>query len=342
MVLRQQASDIDDKRMLKLSESRDSFMKYWTNMKQTMSTRVDYAKVRADFASIPVQPAGTSSSRTWGIEVETVRADLVSRPAGWESKYDGSLEAVNEDGCDCDCSDCYDGYHDDCGGDGDGCMEFVSPILGSFNSNGLRDLCGPLENVYTNSSPGIHVHVGADDLTVFDVARLLRAYSIVSPFINGIDYRETRSYCKETSTSNVAYWLSLVRKAMRGTLAHPYDERHQLSPKDIVQLTQGQPDDRYHDVNLQALSAHGTIEFRVMGPRYNYEHLVRWAWFCREMVNVSRLDLPMSVWTSVRSMADVIGILRQYGSEIPSDTHDKATVQLASQLNHSDLAEVDA
>lgn len=342
-VLRQQATDVDNKRMAAMSESRENFTKYWSGMKQAMSARVDYAKVREDWATIPILPAGSESSRTWGIEVETVRADLVRRPAGWESKYDGSLESVGaDDSCDCDCGDCYDGYHDDCGSSDDGCMEFVSPVLRSFNSNGLRDLCGPLENVYTNSSPGIHVHVGADNLSVFDIARLLRAYSIVSPFINGIDHRETRSYCKETSSDNVAYWLSLVRKAQRGVLVHPYDERHQVSPSDVVALTQGQPDDRYRDVNLQALSAHGTIEFRTMGPIYNYEHLVRWAWFCREMVNVSQLDLPVSVWTSVRSMADVIGILRQYGSEIPSDTHDKATVKLASQLNAGSLADVDA
>ena len=70
-----------------------------------------------------------------------------------------------------------------------------------------------------------------------------------------------------------------------------------------------QPDDRYRDINLQAFNQHGTIEFRLMGPKYDYAHLVRWAWLCRELVNISKLDLPDSMWR------DVLNIVYQYGSE---------------------------
>lgn len=342
-LLRRAAQEADQRRFEKMRKSSDSFTQYWSRMKQAVQRNADWAEARESFRKIEVLPAGTESSRTWGIEVETVRADLVSRPRGWESRYDGSLESMGYDSdCDCECSDCYDGYHDDCGGSDSGCAEFVSPVLRSYNSDGLRALCGPLEKVDHNTSPGIHVHVGADNLTAFDVARLLRAYSIVSPYIQGINYREVTGYCKDVTSSNIAYWLSAVRKVARGDMTHPYDDRVRLDEMSIKDIASAQPDDRYHDINLQSLSAHGTIEFRVMGPHYNYEHLVRWAWFCREMVNVSQLDLPDSVWTSCRSMADVIAVLKQYGVEYPSDTHDKATVKLATKLNASYLADVDA
>jgi hypothetical protein len=211
-------------------------------------------------------------------------------------------------------------------------MEYVSPILSHFNSNGLRDLCGPLEHATVNETPGIHVHVGADDLTITDVGRLARAYSIVSPFLEPITYRQSRGYCKDLTSENLQFWLSAVRNVIKGDIKN-YRTGERLTPSDIALTAQHQPDDRYHDLNLQSLSKHGTIEFRVMGPKYNYEHLVRWAWFCREMVNVSRLDIPVSVWTSVRSMADIISVLRQYGSEIPSDGYDKETHALANAMN---------
>jgi hypothetical protein len=341
-LLREKTRESDSERMASLRQSQANFQTYWGSLKSDIKQRVSHTEAHNAWATIPIPVAGTNTSRTWGIEVETVRADLVNRPAGWESVYDGSLESMSGDDCDCDCSDCYDGYHENCeSGDNDSCREFVSPVLSHFNSNGLRDLCEPLQNVSHNSTPGIHVHVGADDLTIPDVARLIRAYSLVSPFIEPISHRESRGYCQDVSSSNVSHWLSSVRKVMRGQLTSYHDESTKLTPADIVQVSHTQPDDRYRDLNLTALSKHGTIEFRVMGAYYHYDHLVRWAWFCREMVNVARLDLPMSVWSSVRSMADVVSVLRQYGSELPSDEPDKKVVKLANVLN--DTAEyVDA
>lgn len=287
--------------------SRENFTKYWSSLKRVVQAVVDADEVKAAWATIPIQPKGTLASRTWGIEIETVQADKTSRPLGWDERGDGSLEPIDYN-CECGCEDCEDpdthcGY-DDCYDSDSTCAEFVSPILRYFNSQGLMNLCGDLENLPVNTTPGIHVHVDGNDLTVTDVARLIRAYSVVSSFITPLTQRKVTNYCKDVSTDNLAHWLGASR-AMR----------KQMSSDRAVDVAYHQPDDRYHDLNLQALRAHGTIEFRVMGPIYNYDHLVRWAWFCREMVNVSRLDLPQSTWTAVRSMADVLAILTKYGSE---------------------------
>jgi hypothetical protein len=332
-LLAQRAREADGERVNRIATSRNNFEKYWQTLKSDISKRVFPAEVTQSWDTIPLLEPGSNTSRTWGIEVETIQAQMVSRPRGWEATSDGSLEPMSdEDGCSCDCGDCDEGYHNNCDEYEGDCVEYVSPVLSHFHSNGLRDLCGPLEHAPVNSSPGIHVHVGAKDLTITDVGRLARAYSIVSPFLEPIAHRQSRNYCRDLTPQNLAYWLSAVRNAIKGELLdHRTGEK--LTATDIVAASYLQPDDRYHDLNLQSLAKHGTIEFRVMGPKYNYEHLIRWAWFCREMVNVSRLDIPVSVWTSVRSMADVVSVLRQYGSEIPSDGFDKDTVAMANAMN---------
>ena len=289
-----------------------NFRAYWDNLKNSKrASALDESLAAVQWATIPLVEAGTESSRTWGIEVETVHAERTSRPAGWVDTYDGSLETDST--CDCGCDYCYDGDEhcrdsdNDCNSDSDA-REFVSPILRHFNSNGLRKLCNDIGDYEDNTTPGIHVHVGASDLTVMDVARLLFAYGVVAPLIQPLYHREAYGYCKEMSGENVQWWLSAVKSYMRtnGTLPTPRDICHD------------QPTDRYNDVNLHALSKHGTIEFRAMGPYYNYDHLVRWAWFVREMANVSTLGLDQRVWTSCKSINDVIAVLRKYGSELPN------------------------
>lgn len=275
------------------------------------------AQAQEAWETIPLPDAGTESSRTWGIEVETVRAHLTSRPRGWDAHSDGSLEA--DDYCDCGCDYCDSGDHGDCSSGDCGessCLEFVSPILRHFNSQGLRHLCKGIPTEESNTTPGIHVHVGADDLTVADVGRLLFAYGIVSPLIEPIYFREERSYCKDTEAQTVRWWLRQTREYLHTRNQVPLP-RH---------LVGSDGTDRYYDVNTHALSEHGTIEFRAMGPYYDYNHLVRWAWFVREMVNVSRLNLSQDVWLRCQTLDDVIQVLRTYGAEsalVPTNTTDE-------------------
>jgi hypothetical protein len=56
-----------------------------------------------------------------------------------------------------------------------------------------------------------------------------------------------------------------------------------------------------------------------MGPWYDYDYLVRWAWFVREMVNVSKLGIAQREWTACQTLDDVIALLRKYGTEMPSN-----------------------
>lgn len=291
------------------------FKNYWESLKARDS--IEPSIVREQFSKIPLLPSGTDASRTWGIEIETVRAGQTERPPGWESKYDGSLP--DSDGCDCSCDYCYDGCHDECaypddGNCGGSSREFVSPILSSYNSTGLAKLCADLgTNENDSEYCGIHVHVGASDLTVHDITRLLLSYSAIEPLFDPIYYRHGRNYCKAMPTDQLRWWLAKLREYRH---ANPDSVP---TPSDILYRTNGAAPDRYVDVNLQALNAHNTIEFRAMGAWYNYDHLVRWAWIVRELVNVSKIGIDQREWTSCRSIDDVVAILRKYGTEMPSD-----------------------
>jgi hypothetical protein len=283
------------------------------------------SQAASEWATIPLKAAGVETSRTWGIEIETVRANDTSRPSGWESRHDGSLPEGDCPDCGCSCDDCEDNS-DHCNDSDYSCYEsgewdasgqysreFVSPILSHFNSQGLRELCRDLGTDRDEASePGIHVHVGAGDLTVADVARLLVAYSAVERFMEPLLYRKERGYCKETTTDTLRWWLRKTKE-----YAHANADSIPLA-KDFVYDREATPNGRYVDVNLHSLQAHGTIEFRSMGAWYDYEHLVRWAWFAREMVNVSKLGIDQREWTSCRSITDVIKLLRKYGSEMPN------------------------
>ena len=291
---------------LNRQQATERFSKFWQTLKAAIPQDSDDAYDSWD--TIPLAESGTSASRTWGIEIETVRAGVLSRPMGWERVSDGSLP---DSGCNCDCDYCYDGDH--C--DEDSCIsdaaEFVSPILNDYNSRGLRALCDGLgTDEDEDSAPGIHVHVGGDDLSVADVTRLLLSYSIVEKLFEPIYRRQTRNYCRPTTVDTLRWWLQKVREYRN---VHP---DQQPRPRDLVYES---PADRYSDVNLHALAKHGTIEFRAMGAWYDYDYLVRWAWLVREMVNVSKLGIAQREWTACKTLDDVIALLRKYGSEMPSN-----------------------
>jgi len=300
------------------------FASFWNELKSSAIIPT-VSQAASEWATIPLKAAGIETSRTWGIEIETVRAHETSRPSGWESRHDGSLPEGDCADCTCDCDSCSDNDH--CNDHDYSCYEsgeytpsgqysreFVSPILSHFNSQGLRELCRDLgTDPDEDASPGIHVHVGARDLTVADVTRLLVAYSAVERFMEPLLHRKERGYCKETTTDTLRWWLRKTKE-----YAHANPDNIPLA-RDFVYDREATPNGRYVDVNLHSLQAHGTIEFRSMGAWYDYAHLVRWAWFAREMVNVSKLGIDQREWTSCRSITDVIQLLRKYGTEMPTN-----------------------
>jgi hypothetical protein len=269
-------------------------------------------KVEANpLALIPILPHKTISSRRWGIEIEHPDIHGVKTPQHWELHGDGSLrgrEYEDEDSHDSDCL-WYEDEPCDCGY-ADRAVDFEnrpsvtgewnSPILHSFHSRGLKFLMEQLEGRYENDTAGVHVHVEAADLTPEQAVRLTMIYTALEPLFQSEYHREVRNYCKSVDLSE---------------LINRFNQMRELKGR---KSTEFQFHSRYWTVNMAALNAHGTIEFRAMGPVYEYEHLIRWAAFCREMVNIARADVPQKVWSKVHTFKDLLVVFSKYGKETPT------------------------
>lgn len=181
--------------------------------------------------------------------------------------------------------------------------EWNSPVLRSFHSRGLKYLTGELEPRRTNNSAGIHVHVNAADLTPAQATKLSVLYTALEPLFQS-EYKrgQTRRYCEPVSTSELVNRFNQMKSAKQSGLG----------------IRNMSFTSRYWSVNLASLQTHGTIEFRAMGPIYNYEHLVKWAYFVREMVNIAKADVPQSAWARVRTMEDLVVLFAKYGKETPT------------------------
>lgn len=303
--------------------------------------------------TLPFVPHGLASSRRWGIEVESGGARGVDAPPHWNRTGDGSLrsawdgyrevqnfepyeeeQTANIPWFDCPQSqrhmpgeeyydadlDTYafrirDDYLapadcDQCGNrtrmvlvtpqttvhtaqNGD-CAEFVSPILVSMHSNGLEQLLSELVVQPQNDSAGIHVHVEARDLSDKQIATLVYGYDLLEPIIESSYRRTRRNYCERRSAENVIEMARLAKGH------HSFDVRG---------------GSRYVTVNTHALNRHGTIEFRAMGPVYEYEHLIRWAMFCREMVNVVAAGATQKDFGRIKKWEDVTLLFAKFGKE---------------------------
>lgn len=273
------------------------------------------------FRFMDLLPHGTLASRRWGIEVESPFIDGVHTPKGWLLKPDGSLRGLQEanhapylDHGD-ECAFFSETQQCDCGlGNEDQAArefndssyptlhnptevgEWNSPVLRSYHSRGLEYLCSQLENRKVNDTASCHVHVQAKDLTPAQIVRLALIFSALEALWVAEYHRASRKYCKPLDTDLLI-------------------DRFRLAKSAEGNVNYMQHSGKYFAVNFNSLSQHGTVEFRTMGPRYNYKHLIRWASFCREMVNIAKADVPQREWAKVRTFQDLLVLFSKYGKE---------------------------
>lgn len=201
------------------------------------------------------------------------------------------------------------------------CREFVSPILHSFHSKGLEKLVGYLSTQPQNDTAGVHVHVGVDDLSARQIGSLTYGYNMIEPLLVASYKREKRDYCKDRSPSELRQIAKQSKTAKR-----------------IQDISAG---DRYVTLNLQAINSHHTVEFRAMGPVYDYEYLIRWAYFCREMVNAAKNGAQPKDWNGVRDFKSLKAFMVKWGSETVDDSLSEITeaeIQKAYDKNNANIS----
>ena len=169
------------------------------------------------------------------------RAELEWEQA-YSEAYNARMEEIRND---------YEDEYDDC-------AEFVSPILRKWHSPGAKAILDSLANEPQNDTAGIHIHVEAGDLSKRHLHSLLYGYNRIENLLVSSYMREEREYCEPW---NAREFRDVGRDLKR-------DKLYSFG-------------DRYLTLNLNALQAHGTVEFRALGPVYDYGYVIRWAMLCR-------------------------------------------------------------
>lgn len=161
-----------------------------------------------------------------------------------------------------------------------GC-EVVSPVLSG--SAGLAQVKGVLKamnkaGAKANDKCGLHVHVGAGDLSALELQHVARRYdafeSVIDTFVNP----RRRDDCSD--------WCHTMRPIIKNI-----DEMAVVSTKSMIQRILG----RYYKLNLKAYLKHGTVEFRQLEGTTSWTKVVNWIEFCVCFVEASRFSAGVVV-----------------------------------------------
>ena len=160
-------------------------------------------------------------------------------------------------------------------------IECVSPVL-SGNKSGFDKLalcCASLNeaDAYVNKSTGLHVHIGAENLTDEQYVNVFKNYKALEAVIDTFmpESRRDNYYC-------------------RGLRDHNFN--HCEDHNDVLREMGG---DRYHKVNPCSYNRHHTIEFRQHSGTTNFAKIKNWVNFCAKLVAYSTKNVITGRVTSI-------------------------------------------
>lgn len=148
-------------------------------------------------------------------------------------------------------------------------IECVSPVLDGTRAgfDSLSLCCESLNaaGAYVNSSTGLHVHIGAENLSGEQYVNVFKNYKALEAVINTFmaPSRRNNYYCAPLSEHNFdsCHCVADVRREMRN--------------------------DRYHTVNCESYARHRTIEFRQHQGTTNFKKIKMWVTFVSKLVAYS-------------------------------------------------------
>lgn len=153
---------------------------------------------------------------------------------------------------------------------GENSNEVVSPILkGKKGLSSLESLCKSLEAVdaRVNRSCGLHVHIGAADMSDEHYVRIARNYQKLEGAIDTFMPVSRRA-------NNNGYCMSLAGVDL-----------HNCRTKQDVRSAFNY--DRYYKFNAEAYARHKTVEFRQHSGTTDYNKISHWVMFLAKLVEYS-------------------------------------------------------
>lgn len=166
---------------------------------------------------------------------------------------------------------------------GDNPIECVSPVLkGADGKAALRMACETLSmaNASVNRSCGLHVHIGAADLTDEQYGNVFANYYYLESVIDSFmaPSRRNNTFASSLRDMNPDHFNS--RDSVRNELRS-----------------------RYFKVNAESYIRHKTIEFRQHQGTTNYDKIINWVSFCGKLVAWSRTNRLAAPVASIDDIA---------------------------------------
>lgn len=165
---------------------------------------------------------------------------------------------------------------------GDGAMEVVSPVLsGEAGFTAVTRVCAVLGRLgaRVNSSCGLHVHVGARDLSINAMRRLVFIYGeselVIDSLLPVSRRANNNHYCRSIRNVNLST-VAMARDAAAIAIAHG---------------------GRYCKLNFVAFSRHSTVEFRQHSGTVDAVKINNWVKFCMRMVATAQREQDQAIAT---------------------------------------------
>lgn len=205
---------------------------------------------------------------TFGVEIEMLvpRSTIVDKAneKGLNIRYEGYNHRDNKS---------YFKFVSDASIQGEDPIECVSPVLRSTNGFAKLKKCCEVINeagAIVNRSTGLHVHIGAENLTDEQYASVFENYRHLEPVIDTFMARSRRA--------NNSRWCATLRDHIISTAWSKERIAEELGS-------------RYHKVNAESYYRHKTIEFRQHQGSTDYKKISMWVKFCAKLVEWSKTHL---------------------------------------------------
>ncbi len=203
---------------------------------------------------------------TFGVEIECLVAASVIRECATRNdmpfKYEGYNHTDNNH---------YYKFVSDASIRGENPIECVSPVLSGKNGmKSLENCCKSLNeaNAQVNRSTGLHVHIGAQNISD-------EAY--INTFINYQKLeRVIDTFMARSRRANNSQWCGSLQN---------FDFSNCQTKHDILSIMHG---NRYYKVNACSYSRHHTIEFRQHQGSTEFVKISNWVNFCAKLVAWSK------------------------------------------------------
>jgi len=196
-------------------------------------------------------------------------------------------------------------------------MELVSPILrGDAGMAALRLACEVLTRIgcKVNKTCGLHVHVGAREMSVIAMRRLAILYSDFEGVLDSVMPTSRRA--------NANMYLQSLRRLNKATIGTAPDVR-----AIAAQINNGS---RYAKLNFTAHWKHGTVEFRHHAGTISADKACNWVVACLRMVRAAELDQsnPVTVVQQQRPRQAILARLYDLCAQPNGVTREEARLAL--------------